>query len=217
MRLNLFPVFLNLKNKTCLVVGGGPSAQQQVEMLIDAGARVTVVATQLTEALEALHELDRIQWFNRSFSERDLSGSFLAIAATDDGWVNEWVYQACENRHIPVHVVDEPEHCNFSVPTIARSGPVQIAVSTSETSSVLAHMLREKIEKEFLGPEVGLLSAFMGSWRTRIRQQFTSFEERSVFWRQVFRTEISDLARNGYWEEANAAIESLLEELAVSA
>lgn len=217
MSNKLFPVFLNLANKNCLVVGGGVEALQQTQHLLEAGAHITVVSKELGQGLQELHDQNRIHWSQRSFSERDLSGQFLAVAATNDGWVNEWVFQACENRRIPVHVVDEPDHCNFAIPTSAHSGPVQVAVSTSGTSQVLAQMLREKIEKEFLGPEMGLLSAFMGSWRTRIRQQFTTFEERRAFWREVFRTDIADLARNGYWEEANAAVEALLEDVAVSA
>ncbi len=213
----LFPVFLNLKKKACLVVGSGESALSHAASLLEAGAEVTVVSQKPCQELLNLQKQGKIYWSDKAFSEQDLSGCYLAIAATDDCWVNEWVFQACENRRIPVHVVDQPEYSSFQIPAVAGSGPVQVAVSTSGASAVLDQMLRDKVDQELLGPEVGLLAAFMGAWRSKIRQHYQSPEARQTFWREVIRTDVSDLARNGYWEEANGAMEALLSEVALSA
>ena len=149
---NLFPMFVKLAGRKCLVVGGGPIAEGKVEGLLASGATVVIVAPEVTEKIARWNDQGRLTWYPRQFQPSDLEGAFLVIAATGVPAMNESVFREAEARGILCNAVDEPERCHFYYPAIVRRGPLQIAISTGGLSPALASRLRAELEAQF-GPE----------------------------------------------------------------
>jgi siroheme synthase-like protein len=138
-----YPIFFNLTGRPVVVIGGGKVALRKARALVEAGARVKVVAPRREPGLEALP----VEWVPRPFEPTDLDGAFLAYAATDSRAANARVAAEAKRRGIPVNVADCPEECDFIVPSRIRRGNVQIAVSTSGENPGQAVELRKKIER----------------------------------------------------------------------
>ena len=149
---NLFPMFVKLAGRKCLVVGGGPVAEGKVEGLLSCEATVVLVAPEVTEKIALWNEQGRLTWHARRFQPADLEGAFLVVAATGVAELSESVFREAEARGILCNAVDEPERCHFYYPAIVRRGPLQIAISTGGLSPGLAHRLRVELEQQF-GPE----------------------------------------------------------------
>lgn len=143
--MKYYPAFLNLKDKPCIVIGGGEVAERKIKALLDAEASVTVISPELTPSLKELSKKGRIKHISRPYKRGDLEGAFLVIAATSDMEVNRDVYEEASDR--PVNVVDVPELCTFIVPSVIRKGDLTIAISTSGTSPALARAIREQLEE----------------------------------------------------------------------
>lgn len=137
-----YPVFFELNRRSVLVVGAGKVGLRKIRGLVEAGARVTVVAPRAGPRLER----SSVRWLRRRFRKSDLRGKFLAFAATDDRRVNRDVALEAKRLGIPVNVADAPEECDFIVPARVRSGALQIAISTGGRSPRLAAELRRRIE-----------------------------------------------------------------------
>jgi len=149
---SLFPMFVKLAGRRCLVVGGGKVAEAKVEGLFASGAIVVVVALEVTEKIAGWNRERRLTWYARRFQPSDLDGAFLVIAATGEDAVNESVFREAEARRILCNAVDEPERCHFYYPAVVRRGALQIAISTGGLSPALASRLRQELEEQF-GPE----------------------------------------------------------------
>ncbi len=206
-----YPLFVNLAGKRCLVVGAGPVAAGKIPPLLDGGADVTVVSPEAVPAIRRWHDQGRLTWVRRKFRDADLEGRFLAIAAASEPEANQRVFDLGEARQMLVNVVDETDRCNFIVPSIARSGPVQVAVSSSGTCPTLAKNLRRRIEESLLGEETGRVAEFMARWRPASRARIPSFEQKREFWNKVMASEIVELAARGDWAEADRRMEALFE------
>ena len=150
--MRLYPMVLKVDGSRCVVVGGGAVAARKAVSLMECGARVVVVSPDLTPELEVLAREGRVELLQQRFTPADLEGALIAIAATDDRAVNETVARAGRFHGVLVNVVDEPELCDFYVPASCTRGDLQIAVSTSGASPVLAKRIREELESQF-GPE----------------------------------------------------------------
>ncbi len=148
-RTPYYPVFLALSNRKVLVVGGGSIAERKVTSLVQAGARVCVVSPEVTPRLEEWAGEGCIELKRRVFDSGDIQGMFLVYAATNDAAVNEAVYVKAESCGILVNVVDDPPHCNFIVPSVARRGLLQMAVSTSGAAPALAKRVRRELEERY--------------------------------------------------------------------
>jgi hydroxymethylbilane synthase len=205
----LFPIFLTLASKRCVVVGGGEVAARKVRALLDSGARVFVIAPQLCAALDPLAQSGQVEHVARSYETGDLEGSALAFGATDDRSVNEGVYTEATRLGVPVNVVDQPHLCSFYVPATLARGPITVAISTQGMSPALARRLRERLE-EAVPPEYGDLAALLGSLRAEMKAAFPSGRERGAKWRRVLDGEVLSLLRSGKPEEALAATRKLL-------
>jgi precorrin-2 dehydrogenase/sirohydrochlorin ferrochelatase len=146
-----YPVFLDLRGKPCVVVGGGRVAERKALALLAAGARLTVVSPALTVRLRKEKDGGRLRHVERAFRPGDLRGAFLVIAATDDEKVNEAV---AARKDLLVNVVDRPEHCTFIVPASVRRGPLHVAISTSGSSPYLRKLsrIRERAVQEIPDP-----------------------------------------------------------------
>jgi precorrin-2 dehydrogenase / sirohydrochlorin ferrochelatase len=176
-----YPIFLDLTQRRCLVVGGGPVAERKVHGLLEAGAQVWVVSPALTDALGAWAANGALTHVPRTFQDDDVEGCALVIVATDRGEMNGYVTRSARRRGIWVNVVDTPEACDFIAPAVVRRGALQIAISTGGKSPMLAKRLREGLEA-WIGPEYGELADVLGAMRTAVRQR----EEPSEVWRAMF-------------------------------
>jgi len=167
MAANLFPAFLKLAGRPCLVVGAGNIAASKIASLLDAGAWVTVVAPRAAPRVRALALAGQIHWIEREFSAADLTGIFLAIAAASNKEVNRTVFLEAQCRGILCNAVDDPPNCDFYFPALVRRGKLQIAISTSGESPALAQRLRRELDA-CLDPSLGDWVERIGRRRRRI-------------------------------------------------
>jgi precorrin-2 dehydrogenase/sirohydrochlorin ferrochelatase len=152
--MTLFPIFMKLTRRRCLVVGAGTIAEGKIASLLDAGARVRVVAPHATPTISTWARNRRLIWIQRPFEPADLDRAFLVIAATSSVKVHRLVFREARHRGVLCNAVDEPTRCDFYYPAVVRRGDLQIAVSTSGRSPALAQRLRRELEAQF-GPEYG--------------------------------------------------------------
>jgi precorrin-2 dehydrogenase / sirohydrochlorin ferrochelatase len=153
--MSLFPIFLKLQERPCLVVGAGEIAEFKIHSLLAAGARVTVIAPEAKLDLISLADAGLFTWHQREYVADDLEGVFLVVAATDSLAVNAAVYRDAVDRNILCNAVDDPPNCDFYFPSVVGRGNLQIAISTSGESPALAQRLRKEIDEQLpddLGP-----------------------------------------------------------------
>jgi len=162
--MNLFPIYLKLANRRCLVVGAGRIGEEKIEGLLLADAKITVVAPRATPKVQLLARERKIRWEKRKFRASDLRGAFLIVAATSSLKVHEQIYKQAQRRGILCNVVDDPPHCDFYYASVVRRGALQFAISTSGQSPALAQRLRHQLEKQF-GPEYGVWLDELGAAR----------------------------------------------------
>ena len=204
-----YPVYLNLKDKKCLVVGGGKVAERKVNSLLDCGARVYVVSPRLTEWLTEAAADGRIISVRRNYSATDLEDAFLVIGATNNQKINCRVADDCSERNILVNIVDSPAGCNFIVPAVLRQGPLCISVSTEGKSPMLARKIREDLESAF-GTEYSEFLDLMGNVREHIIGSVPEADRRrDIFYRLVY-SDIIDLLRDGQHEKVKERITHVL-------
>jgi precorrin-2 dehydrogenase / sirohydrochlorin ferrochelatase len=161
---SLFPMFVKLEGKRCLVVGAGKVGEPKIGGLIETGARVHVVALEASEAVHQWARTKRITLEIRAFTPADLDGTFLAIVATASRDLNSSIYHQAQRRGILCNVVDVPEYCDFYYPAVVRRGDLQIAISTNGQSPSLAQKLRQQLERQF-GPGYARWVAELGETR----------------------------------------------------
>jgi precorrin-2 dehydrogenase/sirohydrochlorin ferrochelatase len=161
---NLFPMFLKLEGKQCLVVGAGRVGEPKIGGLLEAGARIRVVARDASPAVREWARGGKIDLELRAFSSADLNGAFLTVVATHSRSLNELVYHEAQSRGVLCNVVDVPDLCDFFYPAVLRRGDLQIAVSTAGQSPSLAQKIREQLEKQF-GPGYAAWVAELGATR----------------------------------------------------
>jgi precorrin-2 dehydrogenase/sirohydrochlorin ferrochelatase len=173
MRPDLFPLFVDLTGRRCVVVGGGTVGEGKIEGLLHAGAEITVVAPESTPRVRDWSHSGRLTLHRREFTTGDLDSAFLVVAATSAADVNHAVASAARQRGVLCNVVDDPPYCDFYYPAVVRRGALQIAISTGGASPSLAHRLREQLEAQF-GPEYG---AWLEDLDTRRREILASVHD----------------------------------------
>jgi precorrin-2 dehydrogenase / sirohydrochlorin ferrochelatase len=160
----LFPMFLKLEGKRCLVVGAGKVGEPKIGGLIDTGASIHVIALEASDVVHGWARDKKIALELRAFVPEDLDGVSLAVVATASPVVNETIYQEAQRRGVLCNVVDVPEYCDFYYPAVVRRGDLQIAVSTSGQSPSLAQKIRQQLERQF-GPGYARWVAELGATR----------------------------------------------------
>ena len=193
--MDYLPLFLDIKNKPCLIVGGGVIAERKVSILSRAQAAITIVAPEITAEIKRKLD-DKIIWQEKIFSVDDLAGDSntyqVVIAATDDRDVNAEVAQLCRDKNILVNTADDRKNCDFILPSIIDRSPVQIAVSTGGASPALARMLRTKLEN-CTPASYGQLAKLIEENRVAVKEKFSSTDQRRKFWEQVLQGPIAEL------------------------
>lgn len=164
---SLFPMFLKLAGRQCLVVGAGKVGEPKVSGLLETGALIRVVALDASPAVRDWAREGKIELELRAFTPDDLDGAFLAVVATNSRSLNERVYHEAQRRRVLCNVVDVPDLCDFFYPSVVRRGDLQIAISTSGQSPSLAQKIRQQLEKQF-GPAYAAWVAELGETRKLI-------------------------------------------------
>lgn len=207
--MDLLPLFHNLRGRRCVVVGGGDVALRKLRQLIDAGAAIVVIAPEINGAIRELAQAHSIKLQQRPFTDDDLKGAALVIAATNDQAVNRHVSQLSQAANVPVNVVDSPELCSVVFPSIVDRSPVQIAISSAGKAPVLARMLRTRLEG-LIPAGYGKLAALAGKYRSRVKDNIDNPLDRKAFWEEVFEGDIAELVYTEQLAEAEQRLEQKL-------
>lgn len=194
-----YPVFLDLRGRVCVVIGGGEVAERKLQNLSECGAEVTVVSPVVTPGIRALAESGKLRWESREYTEGDLKGVFLAIAATDVASVNRAVAEEAAEEKVVLNVVDKPDLCTFIAPAIVRRGEVTVALSTSGTSPALARKLRESLEGSDL-LQYADLAGTLSQARKKIKQ--LGVQVHPDRWQECISADLVDLVRLGESQQA---------------
>ncbi len=208
--MDFLPVFLKLESRPCLVVGGGEVAARKVALLVQAGAQVTVLAPALSDSLVALAKAGTISYRNEVFSEVDVTGFILVIAATDDETVNRRVSVSAQTLGIPVNVVDNPALCSFITPSIIDRSPVMVAISTGGASPVLARQLRARLES-LIPAGYGRLARIVDEFRAKAKTLLKDTQARRLFWEKILAGAIPEMVFAGQEARAREAIDTALQ------
>ena len=208
--MDYLPIFLEVKNKRCLVVGGGPVATGKVENLVSAGAQVHVVAPQISEQLQQLVTASVCEWQERSFCLSDLEAHYLVIAATNDRELNTQIVKAAQQRNILANAVSGPRKGNFLMPAIIDRSPLLAAVATHGGSPSLSRFVRSRIEST-IPPSFGRLAQLASDLRALVKQRLPTIERRRAFWDDVFNGPIAEMVFAGNETQALAALHGALD------
>ena len=204
--MDFLPIFANVKNKLCLVVGGGSVGARKAGVLLEAGAKVRVVAPEIDEDLKAHANVEAVV---ARFDSSHLDGVMLVIAATNDREVNKQVSELAQARNIPVNVVDDPELCSFIMPAILDRSPLMVAFSSGGASPVLTRMMRGKLET-VIPQNYSRLAAFAERFRNIVKQRVTNPEKRRIFWENAFEGVVAEKVLTGDEASAEAMLEQML-------
>ena len=204
-----YPVLLNLRDKRCVVIGGGKVAERKVTSLVRAKAVVTVVSPELTKSLCRIAERKKIHYINDCFKERHLDGAFLVIGATGNSEINHHVFEAAAKKNKLVNIVDSPDECDFIVPSIIRQGDLTISISTGGKSPALARKIRKQLENQF-GKGYRDFLSFMGELRHRVIAQFPDIKYRNKISQALVDSELLDLFKKGLKQKAEKKAEEII-------
>ncbi len=204
--MDYLPIFANVKAKLCLVVGGGEVAKRKAGVLLEAGAKVRLVAPQIDPAL---HEQKGIECIVARFEAKHLDGVMLVIAATNDRSVNQQVSELARARNIPVNVVDDPELCSFIMPAILDRSPLMVAFSSGGASPVLTRLMRGKLET-VIPQNYSRLAAFAERFRELVKTRVTNPAKRRIFWENTLEGVVAEKVLTGDESGAEAMMQQML-------
>jgi len=207
--MEYFPIFLRLKGRLCLVVGGGEVAARKAALLLRAGADVHIVVPQLGATLSEMAAAGKITHRAKRFEKSDLENCRLVVGATNDSAVNEHVAAAARACSIPVNVVDQPQLCDFIFPSLIDRDPVTVAVSSGGSSPLLARMLRARLES-MIPAAYGRMARLLRKYRGDVRQRITGMSQRRRFWEDVIDGPVSELVFSGREQKAEEALQEAL-------
>ncbi len=204
-----FPIFINIKNKPCVVIGGGPVASRKVGNLLEAGAKVTVIAPQITEALQQHVDAGVIDYQAREYIADDLTGMFLVFAATNKRDVNASIASLATSQDQWVNVADALDECTFVLPAILDRSPVLVAVSTGGASPVLARQIRTYLET-MIPSAFGHLAQITEDYREKVKHLFPKQRQRKKFWENALKGPIRELVYAGQANKARKHLDGML-------
>jgi uroporphyrin-III C-methyltransferase/precorrin-2 dehydrogenase/sirohydrochlorin ferrochelatase len=207
--MQALPIFFNIAQRRCIVIGGGDVATRKVLMLRKAQGDVTVISPVLCDELHALSKQGEISYVPALFHPEQLTSACLVIAATDDEVVNEAVSIAARRLNIPVNVVDAPALCTFTMGSIIDRSPVVIAVSSEGNAPVLARHIRSKIET-MLPAAYGRIATIAGEFRDQVKARFSTTQSRRRFWEEVLNGPLVERVLSGQEQAARELLGDLL-------
>lgn len=174
--MGYFPFFVDIKQRRCVVVGGGTVAFRKIEKLLPFEPQITVIALEICSEIKDLRGIEIIR---RDFADSDLDDAFMVVGATDDECLNSHIFDLCRQKNIPVNIVDDREKCGFIFPALVKKNDITIAITTSGTSPLYARFLRERIG-DMLDSRQLSIAEILAAYRSVIRQRFDTEEKRKA-------------------------------------
>jgi len=207
--MRFYPVNLDIKDRQCLVVGGGSVASRKAKTLMECGAYVTVVSPNFTAALKNLEQTSSITLVQRPYKTNDLDEKFLVIGATNDEKLNRRINADAEKRNMLCNIADVPDICNFILPAIIRRGDLCLAISTSGKSPAFAKKLRKDLEKTF-GDEYALFLMLMGEIRKKLLAEEHAPEAHKPIFEKLINHHLPDMIKHNEKERINQLLFDVL-------
>ena len=207
--MRYYPVNLDIRGRSCLVVGGGRVGVRKVDTLLKCGAIVTVVSPEATHPLARLAEEGRIVLERREYRSSDVKGRFLIIGATDDEGLNRQIHADAERLNLLCNIADRPEICNFILPAIVRRGDFMLAISTAGKSPAFAKHMRRRLEAQF-GPEYGKLLGLMGAIRRKLLAEAHEPEAHKPLFERLIAGDLLELVKTGEKDRIDRLLEEVL-------
>ncbi len=207
--MQALPIFFNIKNRHCVVIGGGDVAMRKVSMLLKASAAITLYSPDICHELQDLADTNKIKYVKSNFEQNQLLGACMVIAATDDEAVNIAVSEAAKAQNIPVNVVDAPDLCTFTMGSIIDRSPVVIAISSEGNAPVLARYIRAKIET-MLPATYGRIADIAGEFRDKVKEKFATTQARRIFWEGVLQGSFVERVLSGQEQAAREQLAGLI-------
>lgn len=212
--MQALPIFFNITDRLCVVIGGGEVATRKVSMLLKANAAIKLISPEICPELKALADTGKIQFIQASYASDYLAGACMVIAATDDEAVNEQVSLDAKAHNIPVNVVDAPALCTFTMGSIIDRSPVVIAISSEGNAPVLARYIRSKIET-MLPAAYGRIADIAGEFRDKVKAKFATTQLRRRFWENVLQGPLVERVLSGQEQAARDLLQNLLDDNSV--
>ena len=201
-----YPVFLDTKNRFCVIIGGGQIAEGKIASLLECGAKIKMISPEVTPAVKSMADNGTLLWEKREYQEGDLEGAFLAIAATDNNSVNREIYREAEKRSVLLNVADVTHLCTFIAPSVVRRGEVTVAISTSGLSPALARKLRVELQSS-PALDYADLALMLSEVRLELRKEGAKVDPEH--WQACLNQEILTM----YYSDKGAAKKTLKETL----
>ena len=203
------PIFINVRQNPCLVIGGGDIALRKINLLIKAQAKVDCLSPLFCEGITNLYQSGDVNLIQKRFESDDIKDYAIIIASTDDSSVNALISKSAKKARIPVNVVDSPELSSFIMPSIVDRSPVIIAVSSAGKAPVLARIIRAKLET-VIPSAYGVLAEIAGEYRQKVKDRFSKIKDRRAFWESIFSGVIAEKVFSGRINEAKDDIDKQL-------
>ncbi len=207
--MKYYPVFLQIKARLCLVVGGGHVAERKVKGLLECGAKVVVVSPELTTCLRELYDEGVISWQARVYHRDDIAEAMLAIAATNDPGAQDMVAADAKLHNIMLNVADVPTKCTFILPALVKRGDLTVAISTSGNSPALAKKLRHEFAAQ-IGREYGMLNDLMGILRPEVMAKGLSQNDNEQLFGRLLTDDMLVWLKDNNWPRIKAHFESII-------
>lgn len=207
--MKFFPVFLDINDRNCLVIGGGSVGTRKALALVESGANVTVISPTVTDTLRSLARRGTINLKTRTYCPADMEGMFLVFGATNQETLNRQINQDAERLNMLCNIADRPAVCNFILPATVKRGDLVIAISTSGKSPAFAKELRKHLETQF-GDEYATLLTLMGRIRSLLLKEKHAPEEHKPIFNQIIQSGIIDLIKTDKKEEIDTLLRIIL-------
>jgi precorrin-2 dehydrogenase/sirohydrochlorin ferrochelatase len=209
--MRYYPIYLDIRDRLCLVVGAGSVGTRKVESLLKCGARVKVISPEATPSIESLARSGKISLKKRAYRQSDLNDVFLVIGATDDQELNRRVSSDAGKLNLLCNIADRPEICNFILPSVVNRGDLTIAISTAGQSPAVAKTLRKELEQRF-GTEYADFLRLMGAIRKKLLRKKHEPEVHKPLFEQLIRNDLLGLIRDQRTEDIDVLLRQILGE-----
>lgn len=205
----MYPVCLQLKDKLCVVVGGGGVAERKVREILAQQGRVRLVSPELSPGLQIMASEDRVVWHRKEYESDDLGGAFLVFAATSSPAVQKCIQRDAEGANQLINIADNPEGSSFHVPASIHRGDLTLAISTNGKSPAMSAMLRKRLESE-IGEEYGVLLSLVAAIRSQVLARAGRQQQKRILFQKILHQDIISWIKTGQWELVEEHINNVL-------
>ncbi len=202
--MGYFPFYIDIEDKSCVVIGGGTVALRKIEKLLPFKPVITVIAP---EICDEINNISDIKICKRKFEDKDIDNAFMVISATDDNSLNAYIFELCRMKNIMINTVDDKDKCGFIFPALVKRDNITVGISTSGKSPLYAKFLRERIENS-LNDDSDEAVAVLSKYRMLIKSMIPDENNRKTAFERILKI-CTDNKKNIGDEEILRIIEDL--------